>query len=146
MKNSFFNLSSSNINGRIVRVMMWFAIIIIICILHVFLKSNFGIAIPCVFRELTGFYCPGCGVTRMLESIAKLNLYQAFRYNVLVMTLMPLFIVCGVNSIYCYIIGKSSTIYNKIPNKVWVTLLVVALLFGILRNIEPFDFLAPTSV
>ena len=49
----------------------------ILCIVF-YLKYNIGI--PCIFHELTGFYCPGCGLTRAIASIVKLDFYQAFRY------------------------------------------------------------------
>ena len=51
------------------------------------------ISIPCPFHFITGLYCPGCGITRMIKSILKLDFYQAFRYNQLLFILLPFFII-----------------------------------------------------
>lgn len=42
--------------------------------------------LPCVFRALTGFYCPGCGMTRALHALVHLDLPRAFRMNPLVIS------------------------------------------------------------
>lgn len=39
---------------------------------------------PCLFRTLTGFYCPGCGMTRALHALVHLDLVTALRMNPLV--------------------------------------------------------------
>jgi len=146
MKNSFFSLSNNSVRERIIRVAIGFAIAVCLFVLLAFLKINYDFGIPCVFHELTGLYCPGCGVTRMLESLVKLDLYQSFRYNMLAFLIFPILIVCAADSIYCYIIARSTTIYSKIPYKVLLTVLIVTLAFGVLRNIGAFDFLAPTDI
>ncbi len=115
--------------------------IILICIgiliFVAYIKYNNGI--PCFFYELTGYYCPGCGITRALLSLLHLDFYQAFRFNILVITLLPFFIIY---SIYKYIFkGK-----KRIPNLVWSILLIFTLCFAVLRNIPAFDFLAPTII
>lgn len=95
--------------------------------------------IPCVFFELTGLYCPGCGATRAIISLIKLRPYQAFRYNILVITLLP---IASVYLVYKKIFkGK-----KNIPNWIWIILLVITILFGIIRNISFFSYLAPTVI
>ncbi|HVJ39165.1 MAG TPA: DUF2752 domain-containing protein [Stenotrophomonas sp.] len=37
--------------------------------------------LPCLFRTLTGFYCPGCGMTRALHALVHLDLVTALRMN-----------------------------------------------------------------
>jgi len=146
MKNSFFNITKNTVNGRRNRVIIGSLILITIYFVFEFLKKKIGFVIPCMFHELTGFYCPGCGITRAIESVISLNFYQAFRYNMLVILLLPFFMVCVVDSIYCYIVDKKKTIYSKIPTNVLIVLLVITILFGILRNISLFDFLAPIDI
>jgi len=41
---------------------------------------------PCMFRAITGFYCPGCGLTRALHALVHLDIGRAFRMNPAVMT------------------------------------------------------------
>ena len=114
-------------------------IIVLIGILIVIAYIKYDFRIPCIFFELTGLYCPGCGATRAIISLFNLNFYQAFRYNALIVTLLPFAIV------YCtykYIFkGK-----KKLPQWIWYVLLIIVILFGILRNIPLFSYLAPTQI
>ena len=36
---------------------------------------------PCVFRSLTGFYCPGCGLGHAVEALLSFHLMKAFLYH-----------------------------------------------------------------
>lgn len=36
---------------------------------------------PCVFHELTGFYCPGCGGTRAVLALAQGRIVSSFVYH-----------------------------------------------------------------
>ena len=36
---------------------------------------------PCVFRTLTGFYCPGCGLGHAVEALLSFHLIKAFLYH-----------------------------------------------------------------
>jgi len=38
----------------------------------------------CAFNKLTGLYCPGCGGTRAVYSILRLDIIGAMRYNITV--------------------------------------------------------------
>jgi len=107
---------------------------------------HFGIVIPCVFHELTGLYCPGCGVTRMIFALLKLDFYQAFRYNSLIFLFMPFILVCTFDFIIKKFKNKSNYLYQNINNKIWILLIVITLLFGVLRNVPIFDYLIPTVV
>lgn len=40
-----------------------------------------GLAIPCVFRMITGWKCPGCGITTLILCIAKFDFAGAFQAN-----------------------------------------------------------------
>ena len=99
---------------------------IVILITYLILGSIFKIYIRCPIHEVTGFYCPGCGLTRMLTSMLKLDFYQAFRYNPLLFISTPLILFLFINKIYCEYKNKNS-IYKKIPSYVWYILIVVVL-------------------
>ncbi|OAB35296.1 DUF2752 domain-containing protein [Paenibacillus glacialis] len=96
-----------------------------------------NIGIPCVFNELTGFYCPGCGITRAVLSLLRLDVIQAFRYNPLVFILLPLYAM--------YFITKKKKM-PTLSNGIMALMLIMTLAFGVLRNIPMFDFLAPTII
>lgn len=110
----------------------------------IFIKN--GIVIPCIFHEITGFYCPGCGVTRMFLSLIKFDFYQAFRYNQLIFISLPFIIILVVDKFIKWIIGNPNYLYKKIGNKVWIILLIVTVFFAIIRNVPFFDYLIPTVV
>lgn len=114
-------------------------ILCIMGILFIIIVLKYDIGIPCMFHMITGFYCPGCGATRAIRELTRFNIYQAFRYNALIIILFP-FVIAYI--IYKYIFkGK-----KNIPNNIFVFLLIVTILFGILRNISIFYFFAPNTI
>jgi Protein of unknown function (DUF2752) len=40
-----------------------------------------GGGIPCIWRSITGYPCPGCGLTRSLASMSHLDIVSAVRFN-----------------------------------------------------------------
>lgn len=107
-----------------------------------FLLTQLGFAIPCIFRRITGFYCPGCGVTRMCINIIKLDFYSAFRSNSAIFVIIPFLAV--IFAVRTYSVLK----YGIAKQKIWMTVIeitsiIILIIFGILRNIPVFSFLAP---
>nr|WP_125666649.1 DUF2752 domain-containing protein [Paenibacillus baekrokdamisoli] len=96
-----------------------------------------NIGVPCAFHELTGFFCPGCGITRVVISLLSLDFVQAFRYNPLVFILLPLYAM--------YFVTKKKQM-RLISSGIMAIMLILTLSFGLLRNIPNFDWLAPTTV
>lgn len=113
-------------------------IVLILGILYYLARVLWGIKIPCIFHEITGFYCPGCGVTRMIESLVHGEFYQAFRYNPLVFGLLIL------GCLFWLVKLKYRDL--KIPNGVVYVLLGITIGFGILRNIPGFYYLRPIEL
>lgn len=118
------------------------SIILILIIMRVFNIRT----IPCLFYTITHKYCPGCGMTRMILSLLHMRFYQAFRYNMLGFAFMPFVLVYLIYSLILWIEHKENNLLNKIPNNVWYSLIVITVLFGVLRNISYFSFLAPTVI
>ncbi len=116
-------------------------IVILLCTSFFFLYTKINIFIPCIFHELTGLYCPGCGITRCLIAIIKLDFMQAFRYNMLVFILLPIFTFIGIKKYYCWLLNKQCILFS---NRFYITLAIITILFGILRNI--FPVFAPTII
>ena len=107
-------------------------LLFLILIIYYFVNRAWGIAIPCMFKEITGFYCPGCGVTRMLFSILKLDFYQAFRYNPFVFILLILYIIFLLIKIIIKITKHKDIV---IPEYVYYVLIGLLLIYWIIRNI-----------
>lgn len=110
--------------------------------LYLYLGNYFNIYIPCPIKKITGLYCPGCGITRMIKSLLHLDFYQAFRFNPLVFISLPFIAFLYIESIFT----KKIPLYNKISNKIWAIIIAIFILYGILRNIPYFDYLIPTIV
>ena len=103
----------------------------------------FILKIECPIHKLTGLYCPGCGITRMFISLFKLKFYQAFRYNPLLFLYLIIF---GLYCLYYLILKKIGKEPIKISNKFLYVIICITILFGILRNIDLFRWLAPTII
>lgn len=117
-------------------------LLLFLLIAYLYLGDRFHFHINCPIKELTGLYCPGCGITRMLTSILQLDFYQAFRYNPLIFISLPVFIFFIIE----YIITKKEPLYNRIPTKIWIAIIIIFIIYGLLRNFPLFDFLAPTQI
>ena len=120
-----------------------YIILTIIIILYLIIGYKYKLYLKCPFKLITGFYCPGCGVTRMLYKIITLDFYQAFRYNPLLFVCFPFILFLLINNIYSHIKNKKA-LYKKIPELVWYILIIIFIIYGILRNFIPF--LAPTHI
>ncbi|MFY9114657.1 MAG: DUF2752 domain-containing protein [Dethiobacteria bacterium] len=60
-----------------------------------FFETNFSI---CIFKNLTGIECPGCGMTRAFSSLFHGDIIGAVHHHKLVVVIFPLF---------CYVCVKS---------------------------------------
>lgn len=107
-----------------------------------FLLTQLGFAIPCIFHRITGFYCPGCGVTRMCINLVKLNIYDAFRSNPAVFIILPFLIIIFLKRTYSYV-KYGTAAHEKWMSAIEIISLIFLIIFGILRNIPAFSFLTP---
>jgi hypothetical protein len=96
----------------------------------------------CLFHEMTGFYCPGCGTTRALHGLLHGDIRTALHENALATLALP---VLGAILLARAIrrrppVGASRGAWTRLA-----VLLGVILAFGVLRNIprRPFSLLAP---
>ena len=92
------------------------------------------IYIPCVFRTLTGFKCPGCGITHMLVAVSRFDFVCAFRENPLMFVCLPLWgISYGISRIY-YIKTGEKLYGGKIVSFLEWSFVFLILIFWIVRN------------
>lgn len=128
---------------RIIKVISILILSLIVLYGYYFLNLKFNFYIPCLFYEKTGLYCPGCGITRCIFSIINGNYKEAFNYNRLVFIMLPFLIAYFIYSLYLYIFNKKDNITKKIPNQVFIIVLLITILFGIIRNTNYFSYLKP---
>ena len=119
---------------RIIEVLKANAILLLILFTYYIINRYTGIYIPCLFREFTGYKCPGCGVTHLVFDLINFKFVDAFYENPLVFIYLPFIIAYYIYRIYIYIYDKKDKITSKIPNYVWGILIAITILFGIVRN------------
>ncbi|MFT4177687.1 MAG: DUF2752 domain-containing protein [Luteolibacter sp.] len=99
----------------------------------------------CVFRNVTGFLCPGCGMTRATHSTLHGQFTQAFRFNPLGVLLLPVVGIGIALETWNWMGGKPPT-WRLQPGIVGAKVLIVVIFaYWILRNLPwwPFTLLAP---
>lgn len=102
--------------------------------------------VPCMVHMFTGLYCPGCGTARGIHALLHFDFYQALRFNPLSMLLLPFVLLYFAARAVDYVrTGQNHVDAHLNPKLLW-GILAVALLFGILRNLPWFSWLAPTMV
>ena len=132
----------NNYNNRFFKIIKITLIFIILWILYAVFISITGLSIPCIFYEKTNLYCPGCGISRMFIKLCQLDFYGAFRSNSCIFIIFPLLICYGLFKAFKYVkSGKYPQ--TKIESIFIWSIVVILVLFGILRNIPYFSYLAP---
>lgn len=119
-------------------------IIIAILVSIIYLMILDLINFECPYRNLLHIYCPGCGTTRMLKSLLKLDIYQSFRYNplmfIILVILLPIYII--INIIYY---RKNKKIL-KISKTTIIVFFIIIIIYFILRNLKIGIYLIPTTI
>lgn len=120
---------------RAKRVAVFGGILLTCGLLYGWLCVHTGVAVPCVFYQITGYSCPGCGVTRMCLNILKGNIPEAIRCNpALFFCLIPLLFVFA-DSIIRYIKNGERKL-RKWQEIVLYIVIAVLLIHGVIRNID----------
>lgn len=110
---------------------------------YFFINQKYNIGIPCVIHEITGFYCPGCGITRCLFNLVKFNFVEAIHDNALVFFSLPFYLIYFINY-NCITYLNMKNRFNGKKTKIFLyCYLALVLLFGVIRNINGFEFLRP---
>jgi hypothetical protein len=90
----------------------------------------------CPFHTITGLYCPGCGSQRAIHDLMHLNIFEAINHN----ALMFFTFTFGIG-LYLY---SKKKFYDLIYHpKSPLIIFGIIFLFGVLRNLDKFHFLAP---
>lgn len=96
--------------------------------------STGGAFLPCPFRTLTGWWCPGCGLTRATHHLFRGDFTQALRFNLFVgVILVTLAATWAAWLLHCT--GRPLRQITSIP--VWAQVLAgtTLLVFAVVRNL-----------
>lgn len=144
-------LEESGIVKKKIRILIIMLVLLILLAGSLFLyyhSPKGGLMLACPIQALTGYHCPGCGAGRACYAILHGQWYQAFRYNPLLVILLPWIIlyytICGVQ----WVVYGKERLSIHIPERIPLIIFIILIIYGIVRNIEvyPFMLLAPTAV
>ena len=98
--------------------------------------------IPCLFQKITGFACPGCGVSHFCIRLLHLDIPGAARENLAIAVLAPIWLGAAVirRVWHPHWLAKNSRAEKLL---LWGSL-VFLLLFGVVRNLPHMEFLLPS--
>ena len=99
--------------------------------------SERGVFPPCPFRAVTGWWCPGCGLTRATHHLLHGDVLGALRYNALVPFVLTLITLLWIDW-YAREAGKPPLL-RRIPGWAAAAGVVVAVAFAVLRNLPGVD-------
>ena len=97
----------------------------------------------CQFHRLTGWHCPGCGMTRALHALLHGHLHAAVRDNALLVGLILLGAVRGLQFGWNHWRGRPNGAFFPATLLWW--LLAAAVVFAVLRNLPALAFLSPAA-
>jgi hypothetical protein len=133
--------------NRVRKIIYRDSIILLAGILYAVFVRLTGLAVPCIFRALTGWQCPGCGITRACLSLLKGEIRTSFSYNPFLYIAGPCIIYLIVRGDLNYIKGDAIPSIHEISETFGVSdkttadtvliyiLIMAALIFGVVRNL-----------
>ena len=123
--------------ARLKKMLLYMMLLGMAGLLYGIFVSYTGLAIPCLFRKVTGLLCPGCGVTGMCVALLHLDWRGAFScHPVLFVLLLPLTAV--------FICGAAGYVQNgrfrfaRWQNLILYVSVAALVIFGVVRNLVRF--------
>ncbi|MCH1981029.1 DUF2752 domain-containing protein [Ruminococcus sp. OA3] len=95
---------------------------------------------PCIFHQVTGFYCPGCGGTRAVLALVKGNIIQSFLYHPIVVYTAGLLIWYGISHVLEWISKGKLNIGMRFRNRYVYAGLFIVLINWLIRNFLLFQY------
>jgi hypothetical protein len=95
----------------------------------------------CLFHQMTGLNCPGCGATRALHALMHGHIADAARFNLLFLLCLPYLGWIAARTGLGWLEEKRLNV--AISSTAMWTFLVMSVVFGVLRNLPGFEWLSP---
>ena len=127
---------------RLKHLLKGLAEIIAIGLVYTLFVSLTHLSIPCPFRLITGFRCPGCGVTHYCLAMLRLDLSAAFRANPFLFCLAPPALLYGLYRAYVYV--RYDRLDYSLTESILLGLVALgAIVFAVLRNCAELGISVP---
>ncbi|MBO5199218.1 MAG: DUF2752 domain-containing protein [Lachnospiraceae bacterium] len=92
-----------------------------------------GLAIPCMFRIVTGWLCPGCGITTLIMNLTECNFAAAYQANPFLFVTGPLLAAELLYYAWLRYKGRKLPSWN---NGLIIVYAIALCLFGAVRNLQ----------
>ncbi len=125
---------------RIIDSLKHLGILLVLGLIYGLFMSKTGIGIPCPIRKVTGFRCPGCGVSHMAIELMQGHVKNAFYANRVLFCLLPILIVVILVQGYRYIKNGNRKL-KKLETVLLGVIVVILMIWGIVRNIPMYSYL-----
>lgn len=104
-----------------------------------FFLRHYPVLPPCLFHQLTGWHCPGCGSTRAFLALMEGDPVRAFRNNVLLAASLPVLGWWAIQRLRGRPLPRPGW---WLP--AWAGTVIAA--YWVLRNLPAFAWLAPVDM
>ena len=100
---------------------------------------------PCIFHELSGLHCPGCGATRACRALTQGDFVAAFGMNPMFLLCLPFLGYFLVRSAWAGIVRNETYSPPVTASRLLAPLAAVVIVFGIVRNLPfpAFSWMTP---
>lgn len=124
---------SKEMKKRIQRVARVAALFVCAGLLYAVIVKLLGRGIPCVFHDITGLRCPGCGMTHAMTALLNLDFNAFIQANLFAPLIIIFFITAFASTSLKYI---KTGIYrlSALNSFVEISFLVLFIAWGIARN------------
>ncbi len=122
-------------NRRVLWALAWWLGLLTAGICYGAAVSKIGFGIPCLFRLVTRFQCPGCGITHLALCLMRGDLSGAFHANAMVLLLLPVWAVLAAKITLRYVKAGFKRL-TKGENCTVICMIVLLIGFGIVRNLK----------
>jgi hypothetical protein len=136
--------SISAMNRRVILILLAVFGICFGLLLFLFNPSQYSFFPICIFHQVTGLHCPGCGAQRALHSLFHGQLLLALHYNPLFIIALPFLLLAGGRWIWQFASGRE--LPPILVRPLYIKIIAgVVIGFAVIRNIPvaPFTWLAP---
>ena len=93
-----------------------------------------GLAVPCPFRAVTGWLCPGCGVTRLCLALLRWDWAAAWNANPVLLLMLPVLALLGVRLAVRYVREGAAT-GSKWESALLWAMAALLIVWGAARNL-----------
>lgn len=120
---------------RAFKVCKTIGLLMLIGTAYAWIYQKAGVGIPCLFRQVTKLYCPGCGMTHMCINLLQFKFRDAFISQPIIFCLLPIGGIMAIRWGIRYTKNGTKD-FTKGEERLLIVILIALIVFCILRNIK----------